>query len=90
MEVTYEQFVRHLKIGRKGNSAYVSIPKPILESLDLHKGDSVEMGVSEGYAYFRKEDDLTLAELLSTVPENYAQLTKNEGWSESEIEEGWS
>ncbi len=79
-----------MKIGRKGNSIYVSIPKMIAESLHLKKGDEVLMEKSGEYAIFRKEETLTWEHVLASLPDNYAEQNEKHGWSETDISEAWS
>ncbi len=49
--ITLTNSVRRLKVGQKGNSAYISIPKNIMEALGIDKGDTVLLGQTDGVGY---------------------------------------
>ncbi len=87
--ITLNNSVRRLKVGQKGNSAYISIPKNIMEALGIDKGDTVLLGQTDGVGFFKKEESLSLEAMLATVPDNYSELTKNEGFTLEDIEESW-
>ena len=87
--ITLTNSVRRLKVGQKGNSAYISIPKNIMEALNIDKGDTVLLGQTDGVGFFKKEESLSLEAMLATVPDNYSELTKNEGFTLEDIEESW-
>ena len=87
--ITLNNSVRRLKVGQKGNSAYISIPKNIMEALGIDKGDTVLLGQTDGVGFFKKEESLSLEAMLATVPDNYPELTKNEGFTLEDIEESW-
>ena len=87
--ITLSNSVRRMKVGQKGNSGYISIPKNIMEVLELHKGDTVLLGQTDGVGFFKKEESLSLEAMLATVPDNYLELTKSEGFTMEDIEEAW-
>ena len=87
--ITLNNSVQRMKVGQKGNSIYISIPKSIMISLGIHKGDTLLVGQADGVGFFKKEEELTLKSLLASVPEDY-QPRKGEGWSEEEILEAWN
>ncbi|AXH11958.1 AbrB/MazE/SpoVT family DNA-binding domain-containing protein [Halarcobacter bivalviorum] len=63
------------KISKWGNSQGLRVPKDIMESLQLHIGDNVNITIVDGKAIIEpvRQDipDYDLNELVSKVPEDY-------------------
>ena len=63
------------KISKWGNSQGLRVPKDIMESLQLHIGDNVNITIVDGKAIIEpvRQDipDYDLNELVSKVPQNY-------------------
>ncbi len=63
------------KISKWGNSQGLRVPKDIMESLQLHIGDNVNITIEDGKAIIEpiRQDipDYDLNELVSKIPQNY-------------------
>lgn len=63
------------KISKWGNSQGLRVPKDIMESLNLHIGDNINIIVKDGKAILEPiKDDIqeyNLDELVSKIPKNY-------------------
>ena len=63
------------KISKWGNSQGLRVPKDIMESLNLHIGDDINIIVKDGKAILEpiKNDtqEYNLDELVSKIPKNY-------------------
>jgi AbrB family looped-hinge helix DNA binding protein len=44
-------------LGRGGNSLRITIPKDIIETLDLKEGDVMELDVKDGILYANKKEE---------------------------------
>ena len=59
------------KVFRTGNSVVISLPREVLEYLDIHEGTEVEIGLDrENRQMILKPLEMTLA--ISGVDENFA------------------
>jgi len=63
------------KISKWGNSQGLRVPKDIMESLQLHIGDNVNITIVDGKAIIEpiRQDipDYDLNELVSKIPQDY-------------------
>ncbi|MFK2821482.1 AbrB/MazE/SpoVT family DNA-binding domain-containing protein [Malaciobacter sp. WC5094] len=63
------------KISKWGNSQGLRVPKDIMESLQLHIGDNVNITIVDGKAIIEpiRQDipDYDLNELISKIPQDY-------------------
>ena len=63
------------KISKWGNSQGLRMPKDIMESLQLHIGDNIDISIVDGKVILEpiKKDILNydLNELISKIPNNY-------------------
>ncbi|MBM4252793.1 MAG: AbrB/MazE/SpoVT family DNA-binding domain-containing protein [Deltaproteobacteria bacterium] len=56
------------KLRKVGNSAGVSLPKQVIEALQLHLGEELQLTIRGDCLIIRKVQ--TLKDLLASVPEN--------------------
>ncbi|RXK14602.1 transcriptional regulator/antitoxin MazE [Halarcobacter mediterraneus] len=63
------------KISRWGNSQGLRVPKDVMESLQLHIGDNVNITIIDGKAIIEpiRQDipEFNLNELVSKIPQDY-------------------
>ncbi|MGA1940732.1 AbrB/MazE/SpoVT family DNA-binding domain-containing protein [Arcobacter sp. YIC-310] len=63
------------KISKWGNSQGLRVPKDIMESLQLHIGDNVNITIVDGKAIIepirQNIPDYDLNELISKIPQDY-------------------
>ncbi|TNF69565.1 MAG: AbrB/MazE/SpoVT family DNA-binding domain-containing protein [Gammaproteobacteria bacterium] len=77
-----------LSLRRSGGANIVSIPKKILEMLDLHVGDKLDIHV-EGNKIILvpAKEELTLEQLIANSPKSsFKVLEEDEDWISDHIE----
>lgn len=65
------------KLRKVGNSAGISLPKEVVEALQLHLGEELQLTVRGDCLIIRKVK--TLQDLLATVPEHSPSEEWNSG-----------
>ena len=66
-------------IRKSGNASIISIPKKLLELLNLHVGDKVNIDVKDKKIVLTPDNNMTLEQMLDASPSESFKVIEDDG-----------